>query len=176
MPTWGIVMKQLWAPWRMTYINEIDVVKEEGCFFCNAWRDHGRERETLLVGRGKDAFIMLNRFPYSNAHLLIAPARHVGTVDEVDLDEGAEMWRLIAIAKKALANAFSPHGFNIGINQGRVAGAGVVDHLHAHIVPRWDGDVNFMPVFADVRVIPQALEETRDRLAPFVEELLNRDS
>lgn len=165
-------MQRLWAPWRMTYINEIDAKKEEGCFFCNAWEHVGRERETLLVARGNDAFIMLNRFPYSNAHLLIAPARHVGSMEEVTFEEGGELWRLTTIAKRALANAFFPQGFNIGINQGRVGGAGVLDHLHVHIVPRWEGDVNFMPVFADVRIIPQALEETRDRLAPYVEELL----
>lgn len=165
-------MKQLWAPWRMSYINEIDTVKEEGCFFCNAWSREGEERETLLVGRGKGAFIMLNRFPYSNAHLLIAPARHAGSMEEVTYEEGAEIWRLTTLAKQALTNAFSPHGFNVGINQGRVAGAGVLDHLHVHIVPRWEGDVNYMPVFADIRVIPQALEETRDKLEPFVRELL----
>lgn len=165
-------MQRLWAPWRMTYINDIDSEKKEGCFFCNAWAEAGRERENLVVGRGQGAFIMLNRFPYSNAHLLIAPQRHIGYMEEATEEEGAELWRLTALAKRALSNAFSPHGFNVGINQGRVAGAGVLDHLHVHIVPRWDGDVNFMPVFADVRVIPQALEETRDKLAPYVAELL----
>ena len=165
-------MKQLWAPWRMTYIGDIDKEKDDGCFFCRYWRETGRERENLVLGRGRDAFILLNRYPYTNGHLMIAPARHAGLMEEVADAEGAEIWRLTTIAKKALTNAFGPQGFNIGINQGRVAGAGVVDHLHVHIVPRWDGDVNFMPVFADVRVIPQALEETRDRLAPFVEELL----
>ncbi len=165
-------MQRLWAPWRMTYINEIDNKKEAGCFFCNAWNRLGEERETLLVGRGRNAFIMLNRFPYANAHLLIAPARHIGSMEEATPEEGAELWRLTTLAKKALANAFSPHGFNVGINQGRVGGAGVLDHLHLHIVPRWEGDINFMPVFADVRIIPQALQETREKLEPFVEELL----
>ena len=165
-------MQRLWAPWRMTYINDINCEKKSGCFFCDAWAEVGRERENLLVGRGRSAFIMMNRFPYSNAHLLIAPTRHIGVMEETDDEEGAELWRLTTLAKRALTNAFAPNGFNIGINQGRVAGAGVLDHLHVHIVPRWDGDVNFMPVFADVRVIPQALEETRDKLAPFVEELL----
>ncbi|MCC8165641.1 MAG: HIT domain-containing protein [Planctomycetes bacterium] len=165
-------MERLWAPWRMTYINNIEEEKKEGCFFCNAFAETGREVENLVVGRGRDAFIMLNRFPYSNAHLLIAPARHFGTMEEATDAEGAELWRLTTLAKKALSNAFSPHGFNVGINQGRVAGAGVLDHLHLHIVPRWDGDINFMPVFADVKIIPQALEETRNKLAPYVEELL----
>ncbi len=165
-------MQRLWAPWRMSYINELGVPKKEGCFFCNAWSDVGNEKEHLVLGRGSSAFIMLNRFPYSNGHLMIAPALHAGSMEDIPDDVGAELWRLAVIAKRALADAVSPQGFNVGINQGRVAGAGVVDHLHIHIVPRWDGDVNFMPVFADVRVIPQALEETRDRLEPFVRRLL----
>ncbi len=165
-------MQQLWAPWRMSYILANDGEKKDGCFFCNGWKETGSERENLVVGRGSNALIMLNRFPYSNAHLMIAPARHAGNMEDMTPEEGAELWRLTVIAKQALANAFRPDGFNIGINQGRVAGAGVVDHLHIHIVPRWNGDVNFMPVFADIRVIPQALEETRDRLEPHVKELL----
>ena len=167
-------MQQLWAPWRMTYIGEVDKEKAEGCFFCNAWRAVGAEREHLVVARGEACLIMLNRYPYTNAHLMVAPVRHVGTMEEVTDEEGAELWRLATLSKRALSNAFSPQGFNIGINQGRVAGAGILDHLHVHIVPRWNGDVNFMPVFADIRVIPQALEETRDKLQPFFDELLKR--
>ncbi len=165
-------MQRLWAPWRMTYIGEVDAEKKEGCFFCNAWSDVGNEVEHLVLGRGDNCFIMMNRYPYSNAHLMIAPARHIGVMEETTREEGSELWRLTTIAKKALAAAINPDGFNIGINQGRVAGAGVVDHLHVHIVPRWSGDVNFMPVFADVRVIPQALEETADVLRPHVAKLL----
>lgn len=159
-------MRQLWAPWRMTYINAPDEPKG-GCFFCDAWKSVGKEAEHLLLARYDGVFVMLNRYPYTNAHLLVAPARHIGVMDEADDAEGAELWRAATLAKKALAEALSPDGFNIGINQGKVAGAGILDHLHVHIVPRWNGDVNFMPVLADVRVIPQALEETRDRLLPF---------
>lgn len=165
-------MPQLWAPWRMTYVGNLDKEKEDGCFFCNAWSRHGREKETLLLARGASCFIMFNRYPYSCGHLLIAPARHVGNMEDATEGEGSELWRLTTIAKRAMTNALNPHGFNIGINQGRVAGAGVVDHLHMHIVPRWNGDVNFMPVFADVRVIPQALEETWEKLKPYVDELM----
>ncbi len=165
-------MQRLWAPWRMTYIGEVDKEKKEGCFFCNAWNDVGNEVEHLVLARGRDCFVMFNRYPYSNGHLMIAPARHVGLMEEVTDAEGAELWRLTTVAKKALKKAFSPDGFNIGINQGRVAGAGIVDHLHVHIVPRWSGDVNFMPVFADVRVVPQALEETHAKLKPYFDELL----
>jgi ATP adenylyltransferase len=150
----------------MTYIQGGDE-KREGCFFCEAWKDAGDAAERLLLVRSGKTFVMLNRYPYSNAHLLVAPARHFGVMEEADDGEGAELWRVAARAKRALSEALSPDGFNVGVNQGRVAGAGVLDHLHIHIVPRWNGDVNFMPVFADVRVIPQALEETRGRLLPF---------
>jgi ATP adenylyltransferase len=156
----------------MTYIGGIDKEKEEGCFFCNAWRGVGAEKEHLVLGRGRSAFVMLNRYPYTNGHLMIAPAAHEGRMEDVDADVGAEMWRLAVVAKKTLSAAMRPQGFNVGINQGRVAGAGVVDHLHMHIVPRWDGDNNFMPVLGDVRVIPQALEETWAILSPIMTELL----
>ena len=163
-------MQQLWAPWRMTYIGDVDKDKEEGCFFCNAWSHRGQEREHLLLYRGDTCFVMMNRYPYSNAHLMIAPVRHAGSMEDVTNEEGGELWRLATKAKLALSKAINPQGFNIGINQGRVAGAGVLDHLHIHIVPRWNGDVNFMPVFADIRVIPQALEETWEMLRPFFSE------
>jgi ATP adenylyltransferase len=150
----------------MEYIRGEDG-KQEGCFFCEAWESVGDEAGSLLLVRSERTLVMLNRHPYANAHLLVAPARHFGVMEEADDDEGAELWRTAVKAKKALSEALSPDGFNIGVNQGKVAGAGVLDHLHIHVVPRWNGDVNFMPVFADVRVIPQALEETRDRLLPF---------
>lgn len=156
----------------MTYIGDIDKEKEEGCFFCNAWKDNGNEKKHLLLARGKKAFVMMNRYPYSNGHIMIAPVKHAGLMEEVSDEEGAEMWKLTTITKKALSDVMNPHGFNIGINQGRVAGAGVLDHLHMHIVPRWDGDVNFMPVFADIRVIPQALEESWELLAPAIQKYL----
>lgn len=163
-------MKQLWAPWRMAYVGSCED-KKPGCFFCDAWREQSEERKHLLLARRKKCFVMLNRFPYSNGHLMIAPVRHVGAMDETDADEGLELWETTILAKTALSRAFSPDGFNIGVNQGKVAGAGVLDHLHIHLVPRWNGDVNFMPVLADIRVVPQALEETWEKLKPFFEEL-----
>ncbi len=150
----------------MTYIGSTDKPKS-GCFFCEAWQAKGQEKSHLLLARSKRCFVMMNRYPYSNGHLMIAPVRHIGVMDDADAEEGLDLWQTAVMAKKALAAAFKPDGFNIGVNQGRVAGAGVLDHLHIHIVPRWNGDVNFMPVFADVRVVPQALEETFDRLLPF---------
>ena len=163
-------MEQLWAPWRMTYIGSSGE-KKSGCFFCNAYQGQGEEAKHLLLARLDKCFIMMNRYPYSSGHLMVAPVRHIGVMEETDADEGKALWAGAVLAKKVLMRAFSPEGFNIGINQGRVAGAGVLDHLHVHVVPRWNGDVNFMPVFADVRVIPQALEDTWSILRPFFAEL-----
>lgn len=154
----------------MTYIDDTAEKKDEGCFFCRAWQEKGAERSTLLLTRSDNCLVMLNRYPYTSAHIMIAPARHIGVVEETTADEGGAIWSLVARSKQALSKALSPDGFNIGINQGKVAGAGVLDHLHVHIVPRWNGDVNFMPVFADVRVIPQALEETWEKLRPYFAE------
>lgn len=159
-------MKQLWAPWRMTYVGA-DHGEKSGCFFCDAWNGVGEEKKHLVLARGENCFVMMNRYPYSNAHLMIVPVRHIGVMEEADDAEGLELWQAAVKSKKALSEAFNPDGFNVGINQGKVAGAGVLDHLHLHLVPRWNGDVNFMPVFADVRVIPQALEETHEKLLPF---------
>ncbi|MDR1534321.1 MAG: HIT domain-containing protein [Planctomycetota bacterium] len=159
-------MDKLWAPWRMAYVGKGEEPADRGCFFCRAWRETGKERENLLLARSGDCLVMLNRYPYSNAHLLIAPSLHLGSLEEMPPEIGAQLWNLIVFAKTALARAISPHGFNIGVNQGRVAGAGVLDHLHIHVVPRWNGDVNFMPVLAEVKIIPQALEETWEKLAP----------
>lgn len=158
-------MQQLWAPWRLAYIQDT-APKQPGCFFCNAWKDEGNEIEHLLLHRGKSAFIMMNRFPYSVGHVMIAPVRHVGNMEEVNAAEAAEIWRLTVLAKKALTAAMKPEGFNVGINQGKCAGAGVLDHIHVHVVPRWNGDTNFMPVFSDTRVMPQALEACYEKLKP----------
>lgn len=164
-------MERLWAPWRMAYIGDENKDKDAECFFCRAWGDKGNEKEHLVLGRSETCFVMLNRFPYSNAHLMIAPVRHIGNMEDTTHGEGAELWRVAALAKTLLSRALRPDGFNIGINQGKIAGAGVLDHLHVHVVPRWNGDVNFMPVLADIRVIPQALEDTWGQLQPFFTDL-----
>jgi ATP adenylyltransferase len=155
----------------MTYINSADKADNPGCFFCQAWEDKGEESKHLLLLRRRNTLVMLNRYPYSNAHLMVAPARHFGVMEEAEPTEGGELWETAVLAKKALAAALKPDGFNLGINQGRVAGAGILDHLHLHLVPRWNGDVNFMPVLADTRVIPQALAETHALLLPFFKDL-----
>ncbi|GHS94252.1 HIT family hydrolase [Planctomycetales bacterium] len=155
--------ERMWAPWRMQYVTG-GVKKSGGCFFCEAFKDAGNEREHLLLKRGELAFIMMNRFPYNVGHLMIAPARHIGNFEEVRPDEAAEMWQLVAAAKMAMQKTMRPDGFNIGINQGKCAGAGVLDHLHIHLVPRWNGDTNFMPVFGECRVMSQWLEDNYDQL------------
>ena len=154
-------MRQLWAPWRLEYIKSAD--EETGCIFCRA--AEADDEEGLVVKRGELAFVLLNRFPYASGHLMIAPYRHEGEFGELTSEEALEIHRLASAGLAALAERMRPQGFNLGWNLGRIAGAGVVDHLHQHVVPRWAGDTNFMPVLADVRVLPEHLLETRRRLA-----------
>ncbi|MBN2713580.1 MAG: HIT domain-containing protein [Planctomycetes bacterium] len=162
-------MQRIWAPWRLEYILD-QGPKEPGCFFCNSWKNVGREKEYLVLGRGKHSFVIMNRFPYNNAHLMVAPANHAGSIEDASLEEHTEMWQLTVMCKKILEATVNIDGCNIGINQGKVAGAGVLDHLHIHIVPRWDGDTNFMPVMSDIKVMPEALEACYDKLRPsFIE-------
>lgn len=161
-------MENLWAPWRLQYVTDA-APKAPGCFFCNAWADRDNPKAHLVLGRGEGAYVIMNRYPYNNGHLMIAPARHAGEIEAVSAETAAEMWRLTVLAKEILGEAMRPEGFNIGINQGRCAGAGVVDHLHIHVVPRWNGDTNVMPVLSDVRVIPQALDDAFDLLRPLFE-------
>ena len=154
-------MKQLWAPWRLEYIQSAD--EEEGCVFCRA-RD-GDDEGSLVVHRGKRAFVVLNKYPYASGHLMVAPNRHEGEFGDLEDEETLEIHQLAASGLAALAETMRPQGFNLGWNLGRIAGAGVVDHVHMHVVPRWAGDTNFMPVLADVKVLPEALEQSRRKLA-----------
>ena len=154
-------MKQLWAPWRLEYIQSAD--EEEGCVFCRA-RD-GDDEGSLVVHRGKRAFVVLNKYPYASGHLMVAPNRHEGEFGDLEDEEALEIHQLAASGLAALAETMRPQGFNLGWNLGRIAGAGVVDHVHMHVVPRWAGDTNFMPVLADVKVLPEALEQSRRKLA-----------
>jgi ATP adenylyltransferase len=153
--------KPLWAPWRLEYVKSAD--DKEGCFFCDART--GSDEASLVVRRGRAALVMLNKFPYASGHLLVAPARHVGDFGELTDEEALEVHRLAQAGIAALAEIYTPQGYNIGWNLGRIAGAGLVDHVHLHVVPRWAGDTNFMPVLADVKVLPEHLSETRRRLA-----------
>ena len=154
-------MKQLWAPWRLEYIQGAD--EQQGCVFCRALE--AEDEAGLVVHRAEHAFVLLNRFPYASGHLMIAPNRHEGEFGKLEGEEPGEIHRLASSALDALAETMSPQGFNVGWNLGRTAGAGVVDHVHMHVVPRWAGDTNFMPVLADVKVLPEALEATRRKIA-----------
>ena len=155
-------MEQLWAPWRLEYVQHADEPGE--CVFCRAAALPEDEPE-LVVRRTDLAFALLNRFPYASGHLMVAPVRHGDAFDTLDEAEVLAVHRLAAEAIGALRSVYAPDGFNVGWNLGRAAGAGIVDHVHVHVVPRWSGDTNFMPVLADVKVIPEHLAETRRRLS-----------
>ncbi|MBC7529053.1 MAG: HIT domain-containing protein [Chthonomonadaceae bacterium] len=154
---------QLWATWRLKYIESADQIP--GCIFCDfPARDAAQDRETLILHRGEYAFIILNAYPYSNGHLMVVPYRHTASLSDLDDKTLLEVMQLTRLCVSLLKAAFNPDGFNLGVNMGKVAGAGIADHLHWHIVPRWNGDTNFMPVLADVRVIPESLSVVYDRL------------
>ena len=148
-------MDKLWAPWRAEYIFK---KKEEGCLFCNKFAEK-RDEENYIIFRGKYTFVMMNIYPYNNGHLMIAPIRHVGDIKSLTKEEILEMGEMVQKSINAIEKGMKPEGFNIGMNIGKIAGAGVVDHLHIHIVPRWAGDTNFMPIIADTKIIPVALSE-----------------
>lgn len=152
-------MDRLWAPWRVEYLTQPPAA---GCIFCA----EGDDRELLIVHRTALARVMLNRYPYSNGHLLVSLHRHTAELSDLSGEEMQELFRTVALCREVLTRASSPDGFNIGLNLGKAAGAGVEDHLHLHVVPRWNGDSNFMTVLGDVRVLPEALVATYDRLLP----------
>ena len=154
-------MERLWAPWRLEYVQHAD--EQEGCIFCLA--PGADDEEHLVVHRGELAFVMLNKFPYASGHLLVAPYRHGRNFDGLDDAEALEIHRLGTQGLDVLRAVYKPEGFNLGWNIGRIAGAGIPDHGHLHVVPRWGGDTNFMPVLSDVKVIPEHLAESRRRLA-----------
>jgi ATP adenylyltransferase len=158
-PEKALSMKTMWAPWRIEYIL---CTKEKGCIFCNAVS----VSDQLTLYKGKATLVVMNKYPYINGHLLVAPVRHLATLGELSR---AEMGSLLATVEQSIAvlkEVMRPEGFNVGLNLGKVAGAGVEEHLHFHIVPRWSGDTNALAVFADVRVIPQHLQETFALLKP----------
>ncbi len=161
-------MRQLWAPWRMTYIG--GETKGDGCIFCVKAKDPARDEENLVLYRGDRCFVIMNLYPYNNGHLMIAPYAHVPTIEDLKAPALTEIMKTAQKSLAALRGAMHPDGFNMGINQGKVAGAGIADHVHYHIVPRWEGDTNFMPVLADVKVMPDFLLNTYRQLKPFFTE------
>jgi ATP adenylyltransferase len=153
-------MEKLWAPWRMAYV---EVAKPQGCIFCDKPRED-RDEENLILQRGKTAFVIMNAFPYNNGHLMVAPYRHTAELESLSAEERDELMALAQESLRLLQAAFGPNGYNLGMNLGRVAGAGIADHLHLHVVPRWDGDTNFMPVIADTKVLPDSLQRSYRKL------------
>ena len=149
---------QLWAPWRLSYIVTTKDHKPEGCFLCRYAAEPRADRENLVVARGKRTLTVLNRFPYNNGHLLVAPLAHKASLEDLDDDELLEAMQTLQRMTGMIRRRISAEGFNLGLNIGRAAGAGLPGHLHWHLVPRWNGDTNFMPVLSNVNVIPQSLE------------------
>jgi len=153
--------QRIWAPWRLRYVSNAKHTDE--CIFC-AKPELGDDRDALIVHRGKRCYVILNLFPYTSGHLMVAPYEHIGRLQDIEPEVTAEMMSLAQQAMRRMESVYDPEGFNAGINQGRVAGAGVEGHIHLHVVPRWAGDNNYMPVLADTRVMPQSLEESYDAL------------
>jgi len=162
-------MEQLWAPWRMDYI--LEDRKGQRCIFCLDKKQSDKQR--LIIHRTPFSIIMLNRYPYSYAHLMVAPNRHVKDLSKLSPDEMKDILNNVGQSINILKKVFRPNGFNVGMNLGQVGGAGILHHLHFHIVPRWKGDMNFMPLLAEVRVIPEHLKETYDKLRCFFKKLEN---
>ena len=160
-------MEHLWSPWRLAYI--IGGPSPGGCVFCDAQIDPGAD--ALIVHRGRTCFVILNLFPYNNGHLMVIPNRHIATLASATPDERCELIELTTLAEVALAEAFAPHGLNMGINLGKPAGAGILDHVHMHVVPRWNGDTNFMTVVGRTRVLPEDLPDTASKLRPIFQRL-----
>lgn len=158
-------MENLWAPWRIDYILS---KKPAGCIFCDKPAEN-RDEENLILFRGKHHFIIMNAYPYNNGHMMVVPYRHTATLSGWSDAERQEMMELADMAVALLTKTMRPDGFNLGINMGLVAGAGVADHIHLHVVPRWNGDTNFMPVLADSRVISEHLRETYAKLRAALE-------
>jgi len=154
--------KNLWAPWRIEYIQGLG--ESSGCFICHNLANPQDDNKNLVLWRSSYCIVMLNRFPYNNGHLLIAPARHIPDLEEATDEELLEMTKLVRESQKALSLAIEPHGFNVGMNFGRCAGAGLPEHLHIHLVPRWNGDTNFMSVCSDTEIISQSMNELFEQL------------
>jgi ATP adenylyltransferase len=159
-------MDHLWSPWRLSYVTGTEAAI--GCVFCEAQEN---EQASLIVFRGRTSYVILNKFPYNNGHLMVVPKRHIASLVAATGEELSELIELARRAEVALTEAYAPHGMNMGINIGKPAGAGVLDHVHLHVVPRWNGDTNYMTVVGQTRVLPEELEQTVDRLRPIFDRI-----
>ncbi len=162
--------KTLYAPWRIDYIKDVSDGPKE-CFLCAAAKTPDADAANFVLARGEHCLLMLNKYPYVNGHLLVAPYRHAPTLIDCTPPERAEIMELLILGQQALERAMNPQGFNVGINIGKVSGAGLPGHVHAHIVPRWNGDINFMTIVGQVRIIPQAIDEAFRQLNQALAEL-----
>jgi ATP adenylyltransferase len=154
---------RIWAPERFKYVKDASKDIEEECIFCAKGAEDDDEAN-LIVHRGERSFVILNLYPYTNGHLMVTPYEHVARLQDIAVETTAEMMALAQRSMARLEDVYQPHGFNVGLNQGRVAGAGVEHHIHLHVVPRWGGDTNFMPVIADTKVMPQSIEQSYEAL------------
>ena len=165
-------MDRLWSPWRLPYVTGSG--KAAGCVFCSAQEPPApgaSDQSSLIVFTGKTCYVILNLYPYNNGHLMVVPHRHIASLASATSEELCELIELTRRSEVALAEAYHPHGINMGINLGKPAGAGVLDHVHMHVVPRWNGDTNFMTIVGDTRVLPEELPATADKLRPLFEKL-----
>jgi ATP adenylyltransferase len=153
----------LWSPWRFRYVSKAE--PSDGCIFCNKSKE-SRDEENLILHRAERNFVLLNLYPYTSGHLMIAPYQHVATLGEAPLETVEEMMRLARAAEGHLKSVYKPQGFNIGMNLGECAGAGIAGHIHLHVLPRWIGDANFMTTIGETRVVPESIEETYRKLRP----------
>jgi len=161
-------MNHIWSPWRMEYIENSN--QEDGCIFCNA-QEREDSAENLIAFRGERSYVILNRYPYTSGHLMVVPFEHQPNLEELDPQTRAEMMELTSRSMTVLRNVYNPQAFNMGANIGEAAGAGVKEHVHIHIVPRWAGDTNFMSAVGETRVLPEALEDTYERIRKGFQEL-----
>lgn len=167
-------MHRLWAPWRAKYIQEVTDKNPDSCFLCEAVRSNKPE-ESFVLEFSKHSFAILNIYPYNTGHLMVVPLRHVANLEELSEEEHADIGLLLSRCIKAVKKAYSPHGINVGMNLGRAAGAGLESHIHYHVVPRWNGDTNFMPVIADTKVVSEMLEDTYKKLKKALLEIKKED-
>lgn len=158
-------MERLWSPWRLSYVTGAG--RAAGCVFC----EQGESREALTLVRGTRSYVILNLYPYNSGHLMVVPDRHIGSLADATSEELADMMAFVRDGEMALTEAYSPQGINVGMNLGRPAGAGIADHLHMHLVPRWTGDTSFISVIGNVRVLPEGLDDTAARLRPLFQRL-----
>lgn len=165
-------MDQLWAPWRMPYITDRE--PRPGCVFCTKAGER-EDEANFIVHRASECFVMLNLYPYNSGHLMVVPYQHVGELQHLPPHVGAQLFAVAQLAAAALQRAMHPDGFNFGVNQGEISGAGVADHIHLHIVPRWKGDTNFMPVLGDTKVMPELLGDTAAKLRTLFQQAVNAE-